>query len=66
MDSQGDQNYPGRQTHQHLRVFLFALLHAHCKATRARLCSAVDSEFHHLPTDEQSSRQFVLAAQVSR
>lgn len=22
MDSQGDQNYPGRQTHQHLRVFL--------------------------------------------
>lgn len=31
---------------------------------RARLYSAVDSGFQHLPTDEQSSNQFVLAAPV--
>lgn len=34
------------------------------RGPRATLYPAVDSEFQHLPIDEQSSNQFVLAAPV--
>lgn len=66
-----DSSRPGRcntknkQTSRIHTISVCAVLIA-CplRGPRATLYPAVDSEFQHLPIDEQSSNQFVLAAPV--